>query len=210
MKTRYFTLTAIFIAIIFLFAFTPFGFINLGIIKATLIHIPVIIGSIVLGPKLGALLGGVFGGTSLLINTISPSLLSFAFSPFLPVLGTNQTSFWSLFVCFVPRILVGIIPYYVFQFFERRKVSRKISLGLAGLCGSLTNTLLVMNLIYFIFKDAYAQAKGITLGQNVYPAVLAVILANGIPEAIVAIFATIAVGNVLLKIMKKNSSQLKP
>ena len=53
-KTFEMVLTALFTAIIIIMAFVPYlGYINLVVIKATLIHVPVIIGSIVLGPKKG-------------------------------------------------------------------------------------------------------------------------------------------------------------
>ncbi|WP_231631513.1 ECF transporter S component [Halolactibacillus sp. JCM 19043] len=94
MNIKQFTLTAIFLSIILLFAFTPIGFIHLGVIKATLIHIPVIIGSIILGPKIGAFLGLAFGTTSVINNTLAPTLLSFAFSPAIPVLGTIGGVSW--------------------------------------------------------------------------------------------------------------------
>ena len=70
-----------FSAIIILLAVTPIGFINLAFIKATIVHIPVIIGSLLLGPKLGAVLGFVFGVTSLINNTLNPAISSFVFSP---------------------------------------------------------------------------------------------------------------------------------
>ena len=108
-KTRNLVMTAVIAAIIILMAFVPYvGYINLVVIKATIIHVPVIIGSVLLGPKKGAFLGFIFGATSLVNNTFNPSLLSFAFSPFYS--GGNL---WSLVICFVPRILVGVIPYFV-------------------------------------------------------------------------------------------------
>lgn len=52
---------ALFAALIIILAFTPFlGYIPLGFTRATIIHIPVIIGCLLLGPKKGALLGFVF------------------------------------------------------------------------------------------------------------------------------------------------------
>ena len=108
-KTRNLVMTAVIAAIIILMAFVPYvGYINLVVIKATVIHVPVIIGSVLLGPKKGAFLGFIFGATSLVNNTFNPSLLSFAFSPFYS--GGNL---WSLVICFVPRILVGVVPYFV-------------------------------------------------------------------------------------------------
>lgn len=66
---------AIFAALIVVLAFTPFiGYIPLGFTRATIIHIPVIMGSLMLGPKRGAALGGVFGLTSFINNTINPDI----------------------------------------------------------------------------------------------------------------------------------------
>ena len=74
-KTLSMVMTGLFMAIVIIMAFVPnLGFINLVVIKATLIHVPVIIGSIVLGPKKGAILGATFGITSIINNTFSPSL----------------------------------------------------------------------------------------------------------------------------------------
>ncbi|MBE9388963.1 ECF transporter S component [Vagococcus salmoninarum] len=203
MKNRQVTLTAIFMSIIFLLALTPLGFINLGFIKGTIVHVPVIIGSIILGPRIGAFLGGLFGLTSLIINTMTPSILSFAFTPFIPVLGTTDGSLWALVIAFLPRILIGIVPFYVYQWTSRLlKNKQPLLLFIAGIAGSLVNTLLVMNLIYFLFQDSYAAARGIEIGDSIYKAVLTVIFVNGIPEALLAGIATSAVCNVLLKLKK--------
>ena len=78
---------AMFTAILFLLTFTPIGMIDLPIIKATVLHVPVIIGALLLGPKKGAFLGGMFGLASLLKNTLVPNLSSLAFSPLIPVPG---------------------------------------------------------------------------------------------------------------------------
>ena len=73
-----------------------------------------------------------------------------------------------------------------------------MSLGAAGLAGSLTNTLLVMNLIFVFFKDAYAAANNVAT-EAVYGFILSIIGINGVPEAIVAAIITAFVGRVLLK-----------
>ena len=72
---------AMFTAILFLLTFTPIGMIDLPIIKATVLHVPVIIGALLLGPKKGAFLGGMFGLASLLKNTLVPNLSSLPFPP---------------------------------------------------------------------------------------------------------------------------------
>lgn len=198
-KTTNLVLLALFAAIIFILAFTPIGYLQLGVIKATIIHIPVIVGSILLGPKKGAVLGFLFGLTSLISNTFTPVLMSFAFSPLIPVFGTDKGSPMALFICFLPRIMVGIVPYYVYQLLDKLFHSKWkiLTFTVSGILGSLTNTLLVMNGIYFIFKDSYAAARSIPL-ETVYSAVLAIIFGNGIPEAVVAGIVTSALCKALM------------
>lgn len=198
-KTINLVLLALFASIIFILAFTPIGYIQLGVIKATIIHIPVIIGSILLGPKKGAVLGFFFGLTSLISNTFTPVLMSFAFSPLIPVFGSDKGNPLALLICFLPRIMVGVIPYYVYRMLEGilHKRLKLIAFVLAGIMGSLTNTLLVMNGIFFVFKDSYAAARNIPL-DTVYSAVLAIIFGNGIPEAIVAGIVTAALCRALM------------
>ena len=186
-KTTSMVLLALFSGIIFLLAFTPLGFIQLPFIKATIVHVPVIVGAVLMGPKKGAFLGALFGLTSLINNTLAPAAMSFAFSPLIPVPGTAQGSPLALVTCFVPRILVGVVPYFVAKAFEKGTGGKgKIfAYAAAGVSGALTNTLLVMNGIYFIFTDAFAQARNIPVSQA-YAAVMTVVIGNGIPEAIVA------------------------
>lgn len=201
-KTFNMIITALFTAIVIMMAFVPYlGYINLVVIKATMIHVPVIIGSIILGPKKGAFLGFVFGCTSLINNTFNPSLLSFAFSPFYSV-GEVGGNFWSIVICFVPRILVGVVPYFVYKgikhLLKEKKGSDWLALPIASAAGSLTNTLLVMHLIYICFSEQFAAAKGIAM-DAVYGVILTIIATNGIPEAIVAVVLSTAVCKALIR-----------
>lgn len=180
---------ALFGAIIIIMAFTPFiGYIPLGFTKATIIHIPVIIASIVMGPKKGAILGFIFGCTSFVNNTINPTLTSFVFTPFY-TLGDAEGNFLSLVICFVPRILVGVVPFYVCKLFSKVKINQALSYAISGICGSLTNTILVMNMIYLFFGESYGAVQGKDINA-LYSVILSVILINGVPEAIVAAIIT--------------------
>lgn len=211
-KARISTLTmvqlALFSAIILAMAFIPgLGYIPLGITRATIIHIPVIIGSILLGPKKGAFLGGVFGLTSLINNTISPTITSFTFSPFYP-----GGDFWSLVICFVPRILVGIVPFFVYKglsaLFKKQSNQKRtarlfdtISLGISGFAGAFINTALVMSLIYIFFGQSYAAAKGVSY-EALLSIVLGIVAVNGVLEAIIATIITAFVCRVLIRVLK--------
>lgn len=195
---------ALFTAIIFMLAMVPgLGYIPLGVIRATTIHIPVIIGALILGPKKGAVLGGAFGLTSFINNTINPTVTSFVFSP---VLGAQMQgalgALKSILICFIPRILIGVVAYFVYRLIRKamknRPFSMTIALAGAGVAGSLTNTLLVMNLIYLLFGNAYASVKGMSY-QALYGFIMTIIGTNGIPEAIVAGILVTAIGKVFLK-----------
>lgn len=198
-------LTAFFLAILILLASVPFlGFIPLGIINATTLHIPVIIASIVLGPKLGAFLGGAFGIISMIRSTVIVTPLSFAFSPFIPPIGAENGSWKAIIIAIVPRILIGVVPYFTYQWGKKlfKNKANSFSLFLSGIAGGLTNTILVMNLIYFLFQREYGQVIG-EAGNAIYIAILTIILTQGIPEAIVAGIATAAVASVLLRLVKQ-------
>jgi uncharacterized membrane protein len=207
-KSRKIAIMGMFSAIIFLLAFTPIGFIQLPFIKATIIHIPVIIGSILLGVKFGAALGFLFGVTSLINNTMAPALSSFVFSPLIPIPTTSSGSPFALIVCFVPRILVGVFPYLVYSGLKKLLKNKMeiISLTISGVVGSLTNTLLVMHLIFFLFRDSYAEVRNIAF-DAVYGVILSIIAVNGIPEAIVAGIFTAAVCIPLMIVQKKQAKE---
>jgi len=185
------TMLGMFTAIIFLFALTPIAFIPIAFIgSATTLHIPVIVGSLVLGPKHGAVLGFMFGMASVIRTTMMPVLSSFVFSPFIPVPGTDSGSPLALIVAFVPRILVGIVPWFVFKGLMKLVASpttplQFIFLAITGVVGSMTNTLLVMHLWYFLFRTPWAYARQEPI-EAMYPLVLTIIGTAGFAEAILA------------------------
>ena len=205
-KYRDFVLLALFTAIVFVLGLTPLGMVPLGLIKATTLHIPVIIGCLLLGPRYGAVLGAMFGLVSFLSNTMSPAVLSFAFTPLVPVPGTPNGSPLSLVICFVPRILVGVVPWFVYRGLQKlmKESSRGeiLSMAIAGASGAILNTGLVMSLIYFLFRDAYASVNGIRV-EAVAGVVLGVVGTNGVAETALAAVLTPAIGKILLSLKRR-------
>lgn len=196
--TRWTVTVALMMAIVILLANTPLGMIQLPIVKATTVHIPVIIGSIVLGPLAGGILGATFGICSLISNTMAPTLLSFAFSPFLSTTGLIGVlkAIWVSVGC---RTAMGIASGWLWSFLKKLKVNQNIALLITGFLGSMFNTIFVMGSIYVLFASQYAQAKEVAV-TAVFGLIMGTVVASGIPEAIAAAILVIALGKVLIKI----------
>ena len=199
--TRWMVSVALMAAIVIVLANTPLGMIQLPIIKATTVHIPVILGAILLGPGAGAILGGVFGICSLVSNTMAPTLLSFAFSPFLSTTGIPGAlkAIWISVGC---RILIGVAAGWLWVLFTKIKLNQFIALPIVGFVGSMVNTVTVMGSIYFLFAQQYAEAKEVAL-TAVFGLVMGTVTASGIPEAIAAAILVLALGKVLVVVFRK-------
>ena len=200
-NTRWMVSVALMAAIVILLANTPLGMIQLPIIKATTVHIPVIIGSILLGPLAGAILGAVFGVCSLISNTMAPTLLSFAFSPFMSTTGLigAAKAIWISVGC---RILIGVVSGWLWILFKKIKMNKKIyqviALAITGFVGSMVNTITVMGSIYILFAKQYAEVKEVAV-TAVWGLIMTTVTASGIPEAIAAAILVAAITKVLLK-----------
>ncbi len=80
---------------------TPIGFIPIGPTRATIMHIPVIVGSILYGPLVGGFVGLIFGIFSIINALVNMTVVSFVFlNPLISV---------------VPRVLIGIGSYYAYK-----------------------------------------------------------------------------------------------
>lgn len=195
--TRWLVSVALMAAIVIVLANTPLGMIQLPIIKATTVHIPVIIGAILLGPTAGAILGFVFGVCSLISNTMAPTLLSFAFSPFMSTTGIPGAlkAVWISVGC---RILIGVAAGWLWILFKKIKLNQIVALAITGFVGSMVNTITVMGSIYKLFAQQYAQAKEVAV-TAVWGLIMGTVTASGIPEAIAAAVLVAVVTKVLLK-----------
>lgn len=196
--TKWMVSVALMAAIVVVLANTPLGLIPLPITKATTVHIPVIIGAILLGPTAGAILGGVFGICSMISNTMTPALTSFAFSPFLSTTGIIGAlkAIWVSVGC---RILIGLVAGWLWMLLKKIKTRQMLWLAVTGFVGSMVNTLSVMGSIYFLFAEQYAQAKEVAVSA-VWGLIIGTITVSGIPEAIIAAILVSVIGKALLKL----------
>ncbi|SEF68403.1 Uncharacterized membrane protein [Caloramator fervidus] len=156
------TRIAILSAIAIFMSFTPFGYVQLGAIRVTFMHIPVIIASIYEGFYGGIVVGLIFGLSSLISNLSGPLA---------PVFINPMVSIF-------PRIMIGIISAYTY------KKTKNASLTAA--LGTLTNTTLVLSMIYIFAAQTFANIKKIAI-ETLGKFLLLVGIKNGILELIVAI-----------------------
>ncbi len=173
------------LAIELIVCFTPLGTLPaLGPLSATLSHVPVIITAVILGTGAGTGMGFVFGLCSFVYWTfVAPGAFSFIYTPFYTA-GVFHGNFGSLLICFLPRILIGLFTSLVFLALTKVKLNSYVSAGVAGIVGSLTNTILVLGGIALFFGQQYLQATD-SIGKSLYAILGLTVLTNGLPEALI-------------------------
>lgn len=165
----------------------PFlGYIPLGPLDLTLIHITVIVAAFVLGPKSGALIGGVWGLITFIRAFVWPT------SPLATIVFVNPL------VAILPRVMIGLIAGWTFQIAIKRKKNKFGMMVLGAVLGSSVNTLLVLGQIY-LFYQGKSQLLYHLDTHALLPYLLTVVGTNGIPEAIVAGFTAPLISMPLIK-----------
>lgn len=182
------TTMAMLMGIMIIMGFTPLGSIPLPFMKATTTHIPVIMAAILYGWKAGAIFGLGFGVVSIIRSTLMPNLTSFAFSPFVPLPGSDSGSWKALLIAFIPRVCIGLFVAACYKLLSGH-TSKKVCYAVCGVVGSITNTALVLGMIYLLLGREYAIAQGIGF-DALLGLLCGVVFSNGIGEAIVAAVLT--------------------
>lgn len=205
--TRWAISVALMAAVVVVLANTPLGMIQLPVIKATTVHIPVILGAALLGPVAGGILGAVFGICSLISNTTTPTLLSFAFSPFMSTTGILGAlkALWISVGC---RAVMGIVAAWLWMVFHwlgaRLKLDSIVAYVVTGFTASMFHTMIVMGSIYFLLAQQYATAKSVAV-TAVWGLIMTTIVGSGVPEAIAAAVLVGALGRVLSRVLKQGT-----
>jgi uncharacterized membrane protein len=182
---RKITLIGMLSAISIVLGLTPLGFIPIPPVKATIMHIPVIIGAIIGGPLVGSMVGLIFGIFSIVQAIINPLPTSFVFlNPLVSVL---------------PRVIIGITSYYAYCIFKTK--SQILRIGFSAFIGSITNTIGVLGAIYLIYLQSYAKAINLSTTATSI-AILGVGFSNGLPEAIISVLICIPVIQIAKKMRK--------
>lgn len=190
--------TSFFATIMFILGMTSLGFIPIGIFKITLLHIPVIISTIILGKKCGLFISLIFGFMSLINNTLYPSITSFIFSPFLNLDKGVLEVLKSIIICFIPRMFIVYSVNYTYTFLKKNIINKKIVLLITSIVGTFTNTFLVILGIYCFFWEKYINIFRIS--SYILPKVLIYsIILNCIFETIISIIFVLTIVDIIEK-----------
>ncbi len=172
-RTRKLVLMAILLAVLVLLSVTPISYIGVGPVSITIAHIPIFIALLCEGLGAGLIMAFFFGAISFLR----------AFTPTKPldILFTNPL------ISILPRLIIPIVAWAAYK--AMRKVVKRTNLTLpwaaAGLCGTLTNTVGVLGMLWLISGTRIADMIGID-PSGVGAVLGGIALTNGLPEAIVS------------------------
>lgn len=196
-KTLKLVQMGVLIAIMLIFAFTPIGYLKIGVIEITFMTIPVAVGAIILGPVCGAILGGVFGLTSF-IQCFGTS----AFGVFL--LGLNPVL--TFLICMIPRILCGWLGGLIFKALRHVDKTKIISYAVGSLSVALLNTLFFMASIILLFwqnETFIGQMNDWGMATDtVWAFLVGFVGLNGVVEAAVSFVVGAAAAKVLARFVQ--------
>lgn len=165
------TENAMLAAIVVLMAFTPVGYLQIGLVKMTFIMIPVAVGAITLGEKSGAFLGLVFGITS------------FVQCFGLDIFGTTLMSInpiYTFIMCIVPRIALGYLCGLVYK--ALAKFKKGVAVVVASLSAPIFNTVFFMTLLMLFFGNSDYIMSMRAGTENLWAFLVAFVGLNGVME----------------------------
>ena len=174
MSIRELTIAGLLAGITIFLGITGYGFIPLVVMHATILHIPTIIGTVVAGPKVGMVVGFLFGMFSFIQTLRAPSLMM--------QFALQYSVIADAFICIVPRVCIALAAWAIYKYIP---VNIHLRTGLAAVGGAITNTILFLGSFYFLVGAPYAAAKGMSV-EAVGLMIMGIVTANGIPEALVS------------------------
>ena len=181
----------------FIMAFTPLGYLKTGFLSITFMTIPVIIAAVVLTPLDAAVVGGIFGLTSFIQAVTGASLLTNALFQVNPL--------FTIILCFVPRVLEGLLGGLLFRAISRFDKTKLISYAAVSLAVPLMNTLFFMSTLFLLFYNSepirkIAESKG---AEDVFTLLFAMVGINAVLEAVICFIIGTAITKALSVLIKK-------
>jgi uncharacterized membrane protein len=183
-RTKEIALTGVFGAMILVMALVPWlGYIQIGLVSLTIIHIPVLIGGAAGGKRVSIYLGLIFGLSSLMIALMRPVLPS-------------DFVFQNPLVSVLPRILFGYIAYLLYDLFNKKMSNNLVATAISFVLATIAHTIMVL-IMFWIFGIENAALSGI------FGFIWGILLSNGFFEAILAAIVGAPIANRLYVYLRK-------
>lgn len=180
--THEFTFLSIMLGLTIFFTYTA-GMIPASVASvAILSFLPAVLVSLIYGPKSGAIMGALAGLVTLSRAYIAPA-------------GILDPYFQNPILSVLPRIFIGVVPYYIYILFKKITKNKAVSFFLSGASGAITNTLLVMPLLYLLYGTQIVAQ----LGTSFKVLLIGILTSSALIEAGVMGIFTLAVMMVYIK-----------
>ena len=196
----YISRLALLIGLIIILTILPLGFIKIGPVEIVLVHIPVIVGALVLGPASGLLLGTAFGIASLML---APGNALMA-----PIWSVAPLSV--VVICVVPRMLMGLLTGVFARLMGKAFKEKLTFVGdiLVGVVGSGLNTALFLSTLWLLGAKPLQEVLTAN-NMGALSALFATIISvNGVTEAITAAVLVPAICQALRMYTKRQRSTM--
>ena len=203
LNIRYLTELALLTAVTLLMAYTPLGYLKVGLLNASFLSIPMVIGAIVLGPAAGAFLGLVFGLTSFGNALTGGSAMGVA------LLTASPIGYFVQAV--IGRVLAGFFCGLIFK--AARKIDKRgvASYAVGAVSAPLLNTVFYMGFMCLIFYgSAYVQEKVAAMGvSNPLSFVVLLVGVQGLAEVLICGFLGCLVSKAIDKVQGKRGQPVQ-
>jgi len=187
--TRFLVKLSMLITLIVIMTFTPLGHLP-GVLAITIVHLPVIVGAILYGPKVGTILSLTMGLASLTKSIIAPTspLNEFFRNPLISVL---------------PRLMIGISAYFIYKAVLKLTRNQTLGIALGALFGSLANTVCTLGMLYIVYAKQITQLQG---NIPAHQLILTIALSNGVLEIIATTLISVPLILTLKQVFKIQST----
>lgn len=161
-KTRRLTQLSLLLAIEIIMAFTPLGMVQIPPVSITIMHIPVIIGGVLMGYGAGAFLGGAFGVLSMIRATFAAAgPVDLAFNP-----AVSGNPLGSILMAILPRVALGLLAALVYRLLKKHSTP-SFAICAAAVVASLAHSFGVLALLSILFATfPLSEVFGIIIGFN--------------------------------------------
>ncbi|MDD5924136.1 MAG: ECF transporter S component, partial [Clostridia bacterium] len=158
-------------------------------------------GSIILGPKIGLLLGTIFG--------LSSFITCFGLDAFGAVL-LSINPFYTFVTCVVPRMLCGFLPGLIYKGLANNKFLAKhdkqdiTATSIASVSTALINTLFFLGFMWLLFAEDFLNNEEVigVLGGTVIGSFKTLIVAFAGINAIIESATALILGTAIIKALK--------